>query len=47
MTPNPVAVTLGVPVTLTAHWTGLDPSKRWLGVISYAGADRQTLLSIG
>jgi Fibronectin type-III domain/Bacterial pre-peptidase C-terminal domain len=47
VTPNPACVTVGVPVTLTAHWSGLDPSKRWLGVISYAGADSTTLLSIG
>ncbi len=47
VTPNPASVTVGVPVTLTAHWSGLDPSKRWLGVISYAGADSKTLLSIG
>jgi subtilisin family serine protease len=42
-----VAVTTGTPVTLTASWTGLDPTQRWLGVISYAGADAVTLLSVG
>jgi subtilisin family serine protease len=42
-----VAVTTGIPVTLTASWTGLDPTQRWLGVISYAGADAVTLLSVG
>jgi hypothetical protein len=42
-----VAVTTGVPVTLTATWTGLDPAKRWLGMIDYAGADTVTMLSIG
>ena len=47
VTPDPVAATVGTPVTLTAGWTGLDPAKRWLGVISYAGADAVTLLSVG
>jgi subtilisin family serine protease len=42
-----VPVTIGTPVTLTASWTGLDPTQRWLGVISYAGADAVTLLSVG
>jgi subtilisin family serine protease len=49
VTPNPVAMTIGVPVTLTASWTGLDPTKQWLGVISYSDgfvAFGTTLLSI-
>ncbi|HEV8670193.1 MAG TPA: S8 family serine peptidase [Candidatus Limnocylindria bacterium] len=46
VTPNPVAVTIATPVTLTASWTGLDATKRWLGVISYVGADQVTLVSI-
>jgi subtilisin family serine protease len=41
------AVTIGVPKTLTATWSGLDPAKRWLGVISYAGADDVTMFSVG
>ena len=45
--PDPVAVTVGEPVTLTASWTGLDPAKRWFGVISYAGADSVTYFSVG
>jgi subtilisin family serine protease len=47
VTPNPAPVTGGVPVTLTASWSGLDASKRWLGVISYVGTDSTTLLSVG
>jgi len=47
VTPNPATVTTGVPVTLKASWTGLDASKRWLGVISYTGTDSVTLLSVG
>jgi hypothetical protein len=42
-----VAVTIGVPVTVTASWSGLDPAKRWLGVVSYAGATDVTLISVG
>jgi subtilisin family serine protease len=45
--PNPVAVTQGVPVSLTASWTGLDPAKRWLGVLDYTGTGSVTLLSVG
>lgn len=55
VTPDPVTVTTGEPVTLTASWSGLDPAKRWLGAISYSGttadgpvgSDALTLLSIG
>jgi hypothetical protein len=47
VTPDPASVTIGTPLTLTAAWTGLDPAKRWLGVISYAGTDTTTLLSVG
>jgi hypothetical protein len=47
VTPDPVAVRVGIPVTLTAAWSGLDVTKRWFGVISYAGADSVTLLSVG
>jgi subtilisin family serine protease len=47
VTPNPVATTTGVPLTLTAGWSGLDATKRWLGVISYDGTESKTLLSVG
>lgn len=47
VTPSPAPATLGEPLTLTASWSGLDPAKRWLGVISYAGSDEVTLLSVG
>jgi hypothetical protein len=47
VTPNPAAVTSGTPTTLTANWTGLDPAKRWLGLISYVEASDVTLLSVG
>jgi hypothetical protein len=42
-----VPVTIGVPVTLTASWSGLDPAKRWLGVVSYVGAIDVTLVAVG
>jgi hypothetical protein len=41
------AVTLGTPTTLTATWSGLDATKRYLGWIGYGGADERTLVSIG
>ena len=45
--PNPAAVTTGTPVTLTASWSGLDPAKRWFGVINYTGTDSFTYFSVG
>jgi subtilisin family serine protease len=47
VTPDPAQVTIATQTTLTANWTGLDPAKRWLGVISYSGSDDVTLLSVG
>jgi hypothetical protein len=47
VSPDPASVTLGVPITLTATWSGLDPAKRWFGVISYSGATDLTYLSVG
>ena len=47
VTPSPVSVTIGVPITLNANWTGLDPAKRWFGVISYSGATNVTYFSVG
>jgi hypothetical protein len=45
--PNPASVTSGTPTTLTANWTGLDPAKRWLGLIEYSGATDVTVFSVG
>jgi subtilisin family serine protease len=47
VTPNPAAVTQGSQTTLTANWTGLDPAKRWFGVIDYSGTTSYTLFSVG
>jgi hypothetical protein len=47
VTPNPASVTQGVPITLSAGWTGLDPAKRWFGVINYSGTSSFTLFSVG
>jgi subtilisin family serine protease len=47
VTPNPVSATQGTPVSLTASWTGLDPAKRWFGIINYTGSDAATLFSVG
>ena len=47
VTPNPAAVTQGVPTTLTANWSGLDPTKRYFGVINYTGTPNFTFFSVG
>jgi len=47
VTPNPAAVTQGQPATLTATWSGLDPAKRWFGIINYTGTESFTAFSIG
>jgi hypothetical protein len=30
-----------------ANWTGLDPAKRWFGIIHYDGSDDVTFFSVG
>lgn len=49
LSPNPVPppANLGEPSTVTATWAGLDPTHRYFGVVSYAGADVVTFVSIG
>ncbi|HWJ11369.1 MAG TPA: S8 family serine peptidase, partial [Nocardioides sp.] len=47
VTPNPAPVTQGSDTTLTASWTGLDPAKRYFGVINYEGTTSFTYLSVG
>lgn len=47
ITPDPAAVTQGSDATLTANWTGLDPAKRYFGVINYEGTTSFTYLSVG
>jgi subtilisin family serine protease len=47
VSPNPAAATIAVPLTLSADWTGLDPAKRWFGVIHYAGSTDVTYFSVG
>ncbi|QFG67924.1 cell wall-binding repeat-containing protein [Ornithinimicrobium pratense] len=39
VTPSPVAVVSGVPVELTAAWSGLEAGIRYLGVIGYDFGD--------
>ena len=45
--PAAASATIGEPVTLTAAWSGLDSTKRYLGWIGYAGAPDMTIVSIG
>ena len=47
LTPNPASVTQGTPFTLSANWTGLDPAKRWFGVINYTTTNVFTYFSVG
>ena len=37
----------GAPFRTTVSWDELDPTRRWFGVMRYAGSDRRTLLRIG
>lgn len=49
VTPSPTPVTTGVPVTLTATWTGLQAATRYLGVVGYdfgAGEQGWTVVSV-
>jgi hypothetical protein len=47
VSPNPANAQQGQPLTLTGTWSGLDPSKRYLGVLSYSGTSAVTLFSVG
>jgi subtilisin family serine protease len=47
VSPDPAPAVQGEPLDLTASWTGLDPAKRWFGVISYAGSGVSTYVTIG
>ena len=46
VSPDPVSVTVGVPVELTVTWTDLDLTQRWFGAIQYEGTDDLTLVSV-
>ncbi|HEX5039298.1 MAG TPA: S8 family serine peptidase [Candidatus Limnocylindria bacterium] len=48
LSPNPVPApaALGDPSTVTATWAGLDATKNYFGVISYAGSDVITYFSM-
>jgi hypothetical protein len=37
----------GAPFRSTVSWDDLDPTRRWFGIVRYAGSDRRTLLRIG
>jgi hypothetical protein len=44
--PSPVAVTGGRPFGIELSWSRLDPSMRWLAVVSYDDASRRTFLTV-
>jgi Subtilase family/Fibronectin type-III domain/PA domain/Peptidase inhibitor I9 len=46
ISPNRVAANLAQPFTYSAHWHGLDKSKRWFGAVTYPGSDGQTYVSV-
>jgi subtilisin family serine protease len=41
VTPASVPVTVGQQVVLTATWSGLDTTKRWLGFVGLTNGDRE------
>ncbi len=42
-----LSVTSGTPATLTVTWTGLNPTKKYFGMITYAGAANLTFVQLG
>lgn len=46
VSPRSTSATLARPVSLTASWSGLDPAKRYLGLIGYGGATEITVVSV-
>ncbi|OFE16130.1 hypothetical protein BA895_20460 [Humibacillus sp. DSM 29435] len=46
VTPNPVTLTQGTSATVTATWSGLDASKRYLGWVGYSTSPSLTLVTL-
>ncbi len=46
VTPDPVPVESGEETSYEAEWTGLDPDKRYLGMIEYQDGLRPTFLTV-
>jgi hypothetical protein len=46
LTPESVGDAPGDAFRYSASWEGLDPTRRWLGVVTYGDSDRHTLLQI-
>lgn len=44
--PNPLAVTLGTPVSYDLTWSGLDPEARYLGVVQYGDSAVRTVVTV-
>lgn len=44
--PNPVTLAQGTSATVTAKWSGLDASKRYLGWIGYSTSPTLTLVNV-
>ncbi|GAB7190069.1 hypothetical protein NUM3379_07750 [Kineococcus sp. NUM-3379] len=43
VTPDPLPLTLGETSTYTASWKGLEPRRRYLGVVGYGSLDEEAL----
>ena len=46
VTPNPVSLTQGKAATVTATWSGLDASKRYVGWVGYSTSPSLTLVTV-
>jgi hypothetical protein len=46
-TPNPLSGAPGTPVTVRLSWPALQAGAPYLGLVSYSGSDRTTLVAVG
>ena len=46
VTPDPVPVVNQQPTTFTASWSGLDPASTYLGLLTYEGALKPTVVKV-
>lgn len=46
VSPNPVSLTQGQSATLTASWSGLDATKRYLGWVGYSSSSAKTIVTV-
>ena len=46
VSPNPANLVQGASATVTASWTGLDASKRYLGWVGYSISNQKTIVTV-